>query len=101
MLFGVRSNLGWLRELAAREDVRAGRLTTELIDGLEAWTAPALPEDLAALAAEALADVSEDAAAAERRAAGTAWARAAGRLRRRRRGGRGRRSPGGRQPPGR
>ncbi|UTT46244.1 acetyl/propionyl/methylcrotonyl-CoA carboxylase subunit alpha [Micrococcus luteus] len=78
VLFGVRSNLGWLRELAAREDVRAGRLTTELIDGLEAWTAPALPEDLAALAAEALADVSEDAAAAERRAAGTAWARADG-----------------------
>ena len=78
VLFGVRSNLGWLRELAAREDVQAGRLTTELIDGLEAWTAPALPEDLAALAAEALADVSEDAAAAERRAAGTAWARADG-----------------------
>ena len=78
VLFGVRSNLGWLRELAARADVRAGRLTTELIDGLEAWTAPALPEDLAALAAEALADVSEDAAAAERRAAGTAWARADG-----------------------
>ncbi|MGM0780999.1 MAG: acetyl/propionyl/methylcrotonyl-CoA carboxylase subunit alpha [Actinomycetota bacterium] len=78
VLFGVRSNLGWLHELAAREDVRAGRLTTELIDGLEAWTAPALPEDLAALAAEALADVSEDAAAAERRAAGTAWARADG-----------------------
>ena len=78
VLFGVRSNLGWLRELAAREDVRAGRLTTELIDGLEAWTAPALPEDLAALAAEALADVSEDAAAAEQRAAGTAWARADG-----------------------
>ena len=78
VLFGVRSNLGWLRELAAREDVRAGRLTTELIDGLEAWTAPALPEDLAALAAEALADVSEDAAAAEHRAAGTAWARADG-----------------------
>ncbi|WP_283111278.1 acetyl-CoA carboxylase biotin carboxylase subunit [Micrococcus luteus] len=74
VLFGVRSNLGWLRELAARTDVRTGRLTTELIDGLEAWTAPALPEDLAALAAEALADVSEDAAAAERRAAGTAWA---------------------------
>ncbi|MBN6768817.1 biotin carboxylase N-terminal domain-containing protein, partial [Micrococcus luteus] len=66
VLFGVCSNLGWLRELAARADVRAGRLTTELIDGLEAWTAPALPEDLAALAAEALADVSEDAAAAER-----------------------------------
>ncbi|MDN2934251.1 hypothetical protein PAK19_09560, partial [Campylobacter coli] len=59
VLFGVRSNLGWLRELAAREDVQAGRRTTELIDGLEAWTAPALPEDLAALAAEALADVSE------------------------------------------
>ena len=78
VLFGVRSNLGWLRELAAREDVRAGRLTTELIDGLEAWTTPALPEDLAALAAEALADVSEDAAAAEHRAAGTAWARADG-----------------------
>ena len=78
VLFGVRSNLGWLRELAARADVRAGRLTTELIDGLEAWTAPALPEDLAALAAEALADVSEDAAAAEHRAAGTAWARADG-----------------------
>jgi len=78
VLFGVRSNLGWLRELAAREDVRTGRLTTELIDGLEAWTAPALPEDLAALAAEALADVSEDAAAAEHRAAGTAWARADG-----------------------
>ena len=78
VLFGVRSNLGWLRELAARTDVRTGRLTTELIDGLEAWTAPALPEDLAALAAEALADVSEDAAAAERRAAGTAWARADG-----------------------
>ena len=78
VLFGVRSNLGWLRELAARPDVRAGRLTTELIDGLEAWTAPALPEDLAALAAEALADVSEDAAAAEHRAAGTAWARADG-----------------------
>ena len=78
VLFGVRSNLGWLRELAAREDVRTGRLTTELIDGLEAWTAPALPEDLAALAAEALADVSEDAAAAEQRAAGTAWARADG-----------------------
>ena len=78
VLFGVRSNLGWLRELAAREDVRAGRLTTELIDGLEAWTAPALPEDLAALAADALADVSEDAAAAEQRAAGTAWARADG-----------------------
>ncbi|MFL0535080.1 acetyl/propionyl/methylcrotonyl-CoA carboxylase subunit alpha [Micrococcus luteus] len=78
VLFGVRSNLGWLRELSAREDVQAGRLTTELIDGLEAWTAPALPEDLAALAAEALADVSEDAAAAERRAAGTAWARADG-----------------------
>ncbi|PLA46426.1 acetyl/propionyl/methylcrotonyl-CoA carboxylase subunit alpha [Micrococcus luteus] len=78
VLFGVRSNLGWLRELAAREDVQAGRLTTELIDGLEAWTAPALPEDLTALAAEALADVSEDAAAAERRAAGTAWARADG-----------------------
>lgn len=39
---------------------------------------PALPEDLAALAAEALADVSEDAAAAEHRAAGTAWARADG-----------------------
>ncbi|MGW9738041.1 3-methylcrotonyl-CoA carboxylase alpha subunit [Micrococcus sp. 140720015-1] len=78
VLFGVRSNLGWLRELAAREDVRAGRLTTELIDGLEAWTAPALPEDLAALAAEALADVSEDAAVAEHRAAGTAWARADG-----------------------
>ena len=78
VLFGVCSNLGWLRELAARADVRAGRLTTELIDGLEAWTAPALPEDLAALAAEALADVSEDAAAAERRAAGTAWARADG-----------------------
>ncbi|HAN85880.1 MAG TPA: acetyl/propionyl-CoA carboxylase subunit alpha, partial [Micrococcus luteus] len=53
VLFGVRSNLGWLRELAARTDVRTGRLTTELIDGLEAWTAPALPEDLAALAAEA------------------------------------------------
>ncbi|MCT1870693.1 acetyl/propionyl-CoA carboxylase subunit alpha [Micrococcus luteus] len=78
VLFGVRSNLGWLRELAARTDVRTGRLTTELIDGLEAWTAPALPEDLAALAAEALADVSEDAAAAEQRAAGTAWARADG-----------------------
>ena len=78
VLFGVRSNLGWLRELAARTDVRTGRLTTELIDGLEAWTAPALPEDLAALAAEALADVSEDAAAAEHRAAGTAWARADG-----------------------
>ncbi|MBD4675150.1 acetyl/propionyl-CoA carboxylase subunit alpha, partial [Xanthomonas citri pv. citri] len=32
VLFGVRSNLGWLRELAARTDVRTGRLTTELID---------------------------------------------------------------------
>ena len=76
VLFGVRSNLGWLRELTAREDVRAGRLTTELIDSLDAWAAPALPADLAELAAEALADVSDDADAAERRAAGTAWARA-------------------------
>ncbi|GAA3787712.1 acetyl/propionyl/methylcrotonyl-CoA carboxylase subunit alpha [Micrococcus endophyticus] len=78
VLFGVRSNLGWLRELAAREDVRAGRLTTELIDGMEAWNAPALPEDLAALAAEALEEASDDAAAAERHAAGSAWARADG-----------------------
>ncbi|MEX3564722.1 acetyl/propionyl/methylcrotonyl-CoA carboxylase subunit alpha [Micrococcus endophyticus] len=78
VLFGVRSNLGWLRELAAREDVRAGRLTTELIDGMEAWNAPTLPEDLAALAAEALEEASDDAAAAERHAAGSAWARADG-----------------------
>ena len=82
VLFGVTSNLGWLRGLLAREDVRAGRLTTELIDGLEPWQAPALPEDLGELAAEALVDLGPDAAQAaadaERLAAGTAWARADG-----------------------
>ncbi|MBB4883160.1 acetyl/propionyl/methylcrotonyl-CoA carboxylase subunit alpha [Micrococcus flavus] len=41
VLFGVRSNLGWLRHLAARDDVRAGHLTTSLIDEAPAWEAPA------------------------------------------------------------
>ena len=41
VLFGVTSNLAWLRDLVARDDVRAGRLRTSLIDEAPAWEAPA------------------------------------------------------------
>lgn len=54
VVLGVETNAGFLRELIADEDVRAGRLDTGLIDRLVARGGPAAEPDPAALVAAAL-----------------------------------------------
>jgi acetyl-CoA/propionyl-CoA carboxylase, biotin carboxylase, biotin carboxyl carrier protein len=62
VLTGVTSNLAWLRHLASLPEVREGRLTTTLIDGMDDWSAPELDEDTLTAAAGALAAAGADTA---------------------------------------
>ncbi len=60
-VLGVRTNLGFLRTLLARDDVRAGELDTGLIARLDPVTPPFTDEDVArAAAALALAEPHSD-----------------------------------------